>query len=64
MLGALRPSGLSRRIVAWSFVPTAIILLAAALIIFLAYERVTQQLLVERGAELARLSAATAGHGT
>jgi signal transduction histidine kinase len=57
MFSALRPSGLSRRIVAWSFVPTALILLAAALIIFLAYERVTQQLLVERGAELARLSA-------
>lgn len=58
ILSALRPSGLSRRIVAWSFVPTSIILLAAALIIFFAYERVTQQLLVERGAQLARLSAA------
>ncbi len=46
-----------RRIIAWSFVPTAIILVAVALVTFYAYQQVTENLVVNRNRELARLSA-------
>lgn len=45
------------RILAWSFVPTTIILLAVALGMFYAYQRVTEDLVVGRNQQLARLSA-------
>ena len=44
------------KIIAWSFVPTSIILLAAGLVSFHAYQRVTEDLVLGRNQELARLS--------
>ncbi len=41
----------------WSFVPTTIILLAVAVTIYFAYQRVTQDLVVGRNQQLVRLSA-------
>ena len=52
-----RRDGLRRKIIAWSFVPTAIILLAVALITFTAYQQVTEDLVIERDRELTRLTA-------
>ncbi len=51
-------SRLRRRILAWSFVPTAVILFAVALVAVYAYGRVTEQQAIQRNQELARLSAA------
>ena len=51
-------SPLRRRILAWSFVPTAVILFAVALVAVYAYGRVTEQQAIQRNQELARLSAA------
>jgi hypothetical protein len=52
------PKGSLRiKIIAWSFVPTAIILFAVALVTFTAYQRVTEDLVIERDQELTRLSA-------
>ena len=48
---------LRTRILAWSFVPTAVILLAVAVVAVYAYSRVTEQEAVQRNQELARLSA-------
>jgi signal transduction histidine kinase len=48
---------LRRRIIAWSFFPTAVILFAVALVAVYAYGRVTEQEAVQRNQELARLSA-------
>ncbi|MCP4538631.1 MAG: GAF domain-containing protein [Chloroflexi bacterium] len=48
---------LRTKIIAWSFVPTAIILMAVALIAFYAYQQVTEELAIERDRELTRLSA-------
>ncbi|MGE5620517.1 MAG: GAF domain-containing protein [Sphingomonadaceae bacterium] len=45
------------KIIAWSFIPTVIILLAAALVTFYAYQRVTEDLVLGRNQELTRLSA-------
>jgi signal transduction histidine kinase len=53
---ALRGS-LRNKIIAWSFVPTAIILIAVALVSLYAYRRVTENLVIERDRELTRLSA-------
>jgi signal transduction histidine kinase len=49
--------GLRSRIITWSFVPTAIILVAVALVSLYTYERVTEHLVLERDRELTRLSA-------
>jgi signal transduction histidine kinase/HAMP domain-containing protein len=49
--------GLRFKIIAWSFIPTAIILLAAAMVTFYAYQRVTEDLVLGRNQELIRLSA-------
>jgi hypothetical protein len=46
---------LRTKIIVWSFVPTAIILIAVALINFQAYQRVTEDLVIERDRELTRL---------
>jgi signal transduction histidine kinase len=52
MRGSLR-----NKIIAWSFVPTAIILVAVALVSLYTYQRVTENLVIERDRELTRLSA-------
>lgn len=52
-----RRTGLAVQIVAWSFVPTAIILIAVALVSFMAYRQVTADLAVAREEEVTRLSA-------
>ncbi len=49
---------LRTRILAWSFVPSAVILFAVAVVAVVAYSRVTEQEAVQRDQELARLSAA------
>lgn len=48
---------LRTKIIAWSFVPTAIILIAVALVTFFAYQQVTENLVLQRNQELTRLSA-------
>jgi len=53
----IRLGSLRTKIVAWSFVPAAIILIAVALVAFYAYQQVAEDLVVERNLELARLSA-------
>ncbi|HSH01863.1 MAG TPA: ATP-binding protein [Anaerolineae bacterium] len=45
------------RIIAWSFVPTACILLAVALLSFFAYQQVTEELVIARDLQVTRLSA-------
>jgi GAF domain-containing protein/HAMP domain-containing protein len=54
---AFRWGSLRARIIAWTFVPTAIILVAVALVTFTAYQQVTEELVVQRDQDLARLSA-------
>ncbi len=49
--------GLRTKIIAWSFIPTAIILSAVALVTFYAYQQVTEELAIPRDRELTRLSA-------
>jgi nitrate/nitrite-specific signal transduction histidine kinase/PAS domain-containing protein len=56
MLLGIRWGSLRTKIIAWSFVPTAIILAAVAWVTFIAYQRVTEDLVVERNQELTRLS--------
>jgi PAS domain S-box-containing protein len=53
----IRWRSLRNKIVAWSFIPAAIILLAVALVAYYAYQRSTVELLIEQNRELARLSA-------
>jgi hypothetical protein len=57
VLSRIRWRGLRTRIVAWSFVPTAIILVAVALVTFYAYQQVTEELVIQRDREVTRLSA-------
>ncbi|MFQ5593000.1 MAG: GAF domain-containing protein [Anaerolineae bacterium] len=45
------------KIIAWSFVPTAIILFTVALVTFYAYQQETENLVIERDQQLIRLSA-------
>ncbi len=52
-----RWGGLRTKIIAWSFVPTAIILTLVALVGFYAYQQVTQDLTIQSSREVARLSA-------
>src|SRR5215207_2861021 len=52
-----RWGSLRTKIIAWSFVPTAIILTLVALVGFYAFQRVTQDLTIQSSRELARLSA-------
>src|SRR3990172_2388568 len=58
MWGFFARSRLRRRILAWSLVPTAVILFAVAVVAVYSYGRLTEQQAVERNQELARLSAA------
>jgi signal transduction histidine kinase/DNA-binding response OmpR family regulator len=48
---------LHTKIIVWSFVPTALILLLVALTAYYAYAKVTEEFAVHNGLELARLSA-------
>ena len=48
---------LRKKIIVWSFIPTAIILVAVALVSLYAYQRVTENLVIERDRELTSLSA-------
>jgi GAF domain-containing protein len=57
MLFGIRWGSLRAKIIAWSFVPTAIILGTVALVTYFAYQQVTQELVLERNRELTRLSA-------
>src|ERR1041384_7942095 len=52
-----RWGSLRTKIIAWSFVPTAIILTIVALVGFYAFQRVTQDLTIQSSREVARLSA-------
>jgi nitrate/nitrite-specific signal transduction histidine kinase len=56
MLLGIRWGSLRTKIIAWSFVPTAIILAAVAWVTFTAYQRVTEDLVIERDQKLTRLS--------
>lgn len=49
--------GLQFKIIAWSFIPTAIVLAAVALVGIYAYQQVTEALTFESSREVARLSA-------
>ena len=53
---SMRERSLRTQIVAWSFVPTAIILLAVALVAFYAYQRSAADLVLQQSEELTRLS--------
>jgi signal transduction histidine kinase len=53
---------LRNKIITWSFVPTAIILVAVALVSLYAYRRVTENLVIERDRELTQLSARLLGN--
>jgi nitrate/nitrite-specific signal transduction histidine kinase len=46
---------LKKKIIAWTFFPTAILLVAVALVNFYSYQRVTEDLVVQRNRELGRL---------
>ena len=48
---------LRTKIIAWSFVPTMIILVVVAVVILYAYQDVTEDLVIERNQELTRLTA-------
>ena len=48
---------LRTKIIVWTFVPTALILLAVALVTFYAYQQGTEDLVIQRDRELTRLSA-------
>ena len=50
-------TGLRRKIILWSFIPTVIILVSVAVVTYIAYQQVTQDLVIERDQELTRLSA-------
>ena len=54
---SLKWGGLRTKIIAWSFVPTAIILTIVALVGFYAFQQVTQDLTIQSSREVARLSA-------
>jgi GAF domain-containing protein/two-component sensor histidine kinase/HAMP domain-containing protein len=48
---------LRTKIIAWSFIPAAIVLTAVAVVTYVAYQRVAEDLVVERDRELTRLTA-------
>jgi nitrate/nitrite-specific signal transduction histidine kinase len=52
---------LRTKIIAWSFVPTVIILVTVALVTFTAYQRVTEELVIQRDREVTRLAASQLG---
>jgi signal transduction histidine kinase/HAMP domain-containing protein len=54
---------LRTKIIAWSFIPTAIILLLVALTTYRAYQQVTEEVVITRDEELTRLSASELSSG-
>ncbi len=52
-----RRRGLALKIIAWSFIPTILILLAVLIVTFLAYQAAAEDLVIERDTQLTRLSA-------
>ncbi|MBL8056689.1 MAG: GAF domain-containing protein, partial [Anaerolineales bacterium] len=52
-----RRGSLRRRILAWTFFPAALILAGVAVAMYFAYQNITEELLVDRDKELARLRA-------
>lgn len=57
MNGFFKRRGLRTKIIAWSFFPTLIILAAVALVTYLAYQSVTDDLVLAKDKEVTRLSA-------
>ncbi|MCB0226334.1 MAG: hypothetical protein KDI02_21765, partial [Anaerolineae bacterium] len=57
MLLGIRWKSMRLKIIAWSFIPTTIILGAVALVMFIAYQQVTEDLVLERNQDVARLAA-------
>ena len=69
MLLGIRWGSLRAKIIAWSFVPAALILAAVAWVTFVSYQRVTEDLVIERNQQLVRswadgLSAQLAAYAT
>ena len=69
MLLGIRWGSLRAKIIAWSFVPAALILAAVAWVTFVSYQQVTEDLVIERNQQLVRswadgLSAQLAGYAT
>jgi signal transduction histidine kinase/HAMP domain-containing protein len=52
-----RNFNLQTKILAWSFIPTALILSAVAITLYLAYQQVTEQYAIDRDVEITRLAA-------
>lgn len=52
-----RQMGLRKKIILWAFVPTAIILMAVAMVNYVAYRSVVEKLILERDEEVTRLAA-------
>lgn len=52
-----RNQGLRAKIITWSFIPTLVILAAVALVTYVAYQKVTDDLVLAKDQELTRLSA-------
>jgi nitrate/nitrite-specific signal transduction histidine kinase len=59
VLLGIRWQSLRAKIFAWTFVPTVIILLAVAVVIFYAYQDVTEELVIERNRQLIRLASSS-----
>lgn len=59
----VRNLSLGTRIILYSFVPTAIILLVVALTLYYSYQRVTEEFVLHRDIELTRLSASQVSAG-
>lgn len=57
MNGLIKRQGLRTKIIAWSFIPTLVILAAVALVTYAAYQSVTDDLVLAKDQELTRLSA-------
>ena len=57
MRAYFKRQGLRAKIIAWSFVPTLIILAAVAIVTYLAYQNVTDDLVLAKNQEVTRLSA-------
>jgi nitrate/nitrite-specific signal transduction histidine kinase len=57
MNGLIKRQGLRTKIIAWSFIPTLIILAAVAIVTYVAYQKVTDDLVLAKDQEVTRLSA-------
>ena len=57
MNGLIKRQGLRTKIIAWSFVPTLVILATVALVTYAAYQNVADDLVLAKDRELTRLSA-------